>query len=142
MNKDELRIIKLLQNIGESLTPKKSSLGRLLQNMTNEDVTKEDYLRYNYSKSMNWKFAAPIFLVVLLLVGFFAFKNLSKNVIQPSNQTAQTSQSEIPQVVTAQNADETLSKTDIALNQDLNQLDQDLKDIDNPNNQEEDPNSL
>lgn len=130
MNKDELKIVKQLKNLGEALTPKKSSLERLLQNIEDKDVTKPEYIRYSYNM---WKFAAPIFLVVLLLGGFFVFKNLP---------TPQTPQSEIPQVVTSKNADETLSQTDVALNQDLNQLDQDLKDIDSPNNQEEDPNSL
>lgn len=138
MTKDELKIIRLLKDTGEILTPSKHSLDKLLQNIDYEDVTKEDYPRYNYSM---WKFAVPIFLVALLLVGFFVFKNISKNGIQPSSQTA-NSQSEIPQAVTAQNTDEALSQTDVALNQSMDQLDKDLKDIDATNNQEGDPNSL
>ncbi|GEM_PF-5630208 len=150
MNNDELKIVKLLQDVGGKITPSKNSLEKLLQNIDNkpwdyflsekEDVTKRDYPRYSYS--MNWKFAAPIFLVAILLVGFVVFKNSSKNTMQPVDQTAQTSQTETPQTVTAQNADTVLNQTDSQINQDMTQLDNDLTAVDATNNQEEDPNSL
>ncbi len=141
MNKDELKIVKQLKNLGEAFTPKKSSLEKMLQNIDNGNVTKEEFPRYSYSM-MNWRFAAPIALVILLLVGFVAFKNSSKNTMQPVNQSAETSQSETPQTVTSENADQTLNQTDSQINQDMAQLDTDLTAVDATNNKEEDPNSL
>ncbi len=136
MNKDESKIIKLLQGLGASLTPPKNSLEKLLQNIDNEDVTKEQLPRYIYS--MNWKFAVPLALIALAIAGLFVYRSLPTKVAQlPSAQNF-----EIPQKVTAQNSDSVLSQTDQELNQNMDQLDQDLKDVDAAQNQEEDVNSI
>lgn len=136
MNKDESKIIRLLQGLALSLTPPKSSLEKLLANIDSEDVTKEPWIRYIYS--MNWKFAAPLILAVLALGGFFAYKSFPTSVTQlaPSAENFQ-----IPQEVTAQNSDSVLTQTDQEINQNMNQLDQDLKDVDAVQ-QEEDVNSI
>ena len=140
MNKDEIKTIKLLKDLGEVLTPKKSSLEKVLQKIDNADVTKEEFPRYSYSM-MNWKFVAPITAVIVLL-GFFAFKGFSSKSIQPTPASQMSETNQIPQTVTAQNADTALSQTDSQINQDMAQLDTDLTAVDATNNKEEDPNSL
>lgn len=94
---------------------------------------------------MIWKLAVPIFLVLIILGGFLVYKhnpNTSFNPVQPVNAPKQTSSTyQIPQTVTAQNADSTLNSTDAAINQSVDQMDSDLKDLDSVN-KEEDPSSL
>lgn len=123
MDQDFNKVIKALDNYKDKIRPSDRGLRQFLSKIPQKQVVTE-YDEYRYNYSMSWKFILPLLIVAVVLVGFLYTKNTSRPVTSPS----------VNQVpggpVTAQNADQTLTQTDQAVSDTINQVDQDLKALD------------
>lgn len=127
-DKNEQKLIGRLKSLGEEIHPPKESLERLLSSLPEDDVTKNELPRYNFSM---WRYTF-VAVVVVLVAGFAFLKHRQLSSINPANQSAQVAQNQqVPtQAVTADNADSSLQQTDQAIQSASDQMDQDLKALD------------